>query len=183
MNKTLLSACLAMGMATSTAAYANFSARMPYTYPKFHGAFSTYDSKPCENVATMEGAYNYDARTDVLYSFGQGLSYTTVKYDNLTCSMQDDNITFTIDVENVGDRAVKEPVLLFVSDLVATLTPDVKRLRAFEKVDLDAHERKTVTLSIKKSDLAYVNTDLKWIVEPGEFKAAIAGQSVLFEIK
>ena len=161
----------------------NFSGRMPYTYPKFHGAFSTYDSKPCENVATMEGAYNYDARTDVLYSFGQGISYTNVKYDNLTYNIQGDDLTFTIDVENVGDRAVKEPVLLFVSDLVATLTPDVKRLRAFEKVDLAAHERKTVTLRIKKSDLAYVNTDLKWIVEPGEFKAAIANQSVVFEIK
>lgn len=170
-------------LANLLAGDANFSGRMPYTYPKFHGAFSTYDSKPCENVATMEGAYNYDARTDVLYSFGQGLSYTSVKYDNLTCSMQGDDLTFTIDVENVGDRAVKEPVLLFVSDLVATLTPDVKRLRAFEKVDLAAHERKTVTLSIKKSDLAYVNTDLKWIVEPGEFKAAIANQSVVFEIK
>lgn len=170
-------------LANLLAGDANFSGRMPYTYPKFHGAFSTYDSKPCENVATMEGAYNYDARTDVLYSFGQGLSYTTVKYDNLTFNMQGDDLTFTIDVENVGDAAVKEPVLLFVSDLVATLTPDVKRLRAFEKVDLAAHERKTVTLKIKKSDLAYVNTDLKWIVEPGEFKAAIANQSVVFEIK
>lgn len=170
-------------LANLLAGDANFSGRMPYTYPKFHGAFSTYDSKPCENVATMEGAYNYDARTDVLYSFGQGISYTNVKYDNLTYNIQGDDLTFTIDVENVGDRAVKEPVLLFVSDLVATLTPDVKRLRAFEKVDLAAHERKTVTLKIKKSDLAFVNTDLKWIVEPGEFKAAIANQSVVFEIK
>ncbi len=161
----------------------NFSGRMPYTYPKLHGAFSTYDCKPCENVATMEGAYNYDARTDVLYTFGQGISYTTTKFENLQCKMEGDSIRFTVDVTNTGKMKVKEPVLLFVSDLVASVIPDVKRLRAFTKIDLEAGAKKTVTLTIHKQDLAFVNHDLQWVLEPGEFQATIANQSVKFEIR
>lgn len=162
---------------------ANFSGRMPYTYPKYHGSFITYDCKPCEYVETMEGAYNYEANTTVQWPFGYGLSYTTVKYDNLTYRQEGDHLVFTIDVENTGDRAVKEPVLLFVSDLVASITPDIKRLRAFEKVALAAHEKKTVTLTIRQSDLAFVDSDLQWVVEPGEFKAAVADQTVKFELR
>lgn len=176
---------------------ANFSARMPYTYPKYSGALSTYDSKPCENVATMEGAYNYDARTDVLYPFGYGLSYSSVTYSNLRIKTMPDSvkpgiipasvkgkekekIIFEVEVTNNSDREVREPVLLFVSDLVASLTPDVKRLRSFKKVGLAPHETKTVELTLRVSDLAFVNEDLQWVLEPGEFRATVADQSVTF---
>lgn len=160
----------------------NFSARLPYTYPKYHGSFITYDCKPCEFVETMEGAYNYEAHTVVQWPFGYGLSYSKVDYANLKAEVQGDKVVCTVDVTNTSDREVKEPVLLFISDLVASLTPDVKRLRAFEKVTLAAHETKKVTLTVKLSDLAFVNEDLKWVLEPGEFKVAVANQSVKFKL-
>lgn len=162
----------------------NFSARMPYTYPKYHGSFITYDCKPCEYVETMEGAYNYEANTVVQWPFGYGLSYSKVEYSNLRIISQDaEMITLAVDVANQSDREVKEPVLLYISDLVATYTPDVKRLRAFDKVTLAPGETKTVQLSVKLSDLAYVDDNLQWILEPGEFRAAIANQSLKFELK
>lgn len=187
-------------LANLLAGDANFSAKMPYTYPKYSGALSTYDSKPCENVATMGGAYNYDARTDVLYPFGYGLSYSNVSIKNLRVGelpasvmagiITDDkhgkeaeSVTFTVDVTNNSEREVKEPILLFVSDLVASLTPDVKRLRAFTKVSLAPHETKTVTLNVRLSELAFVNEDLQWVLEPGEFRAQIANESVTFTVK
>ncbi len=195
-------------LANLLAGDANFSGRMPYTYPKHHGSFITYDCKPCEYVETMEGAYNYNANTPIQWTFGYGLSYSDVKYSNLRVASlptskgkaaltkgytprsaggvkyeSDDVITFTVDVTNNSDRTVKEPVLLFVSDLVASLTPDVKRLRAFEKVSLNPHETKTVTLSIHPSDLSYVDEDLQWVLEAGEFKATVSSLSQTFELK
>lgn len=163
---------------------ANFSARLPFTYPRSHGSFITYDSKPSENTETMSGAYNYDARTDVLYPFGAGLSYTTVQYSNLRAQVSADEqeITFTVDVSNTGKVAVKEPVLLFVSDLVASLSPDVKRLRAFTKVDLAAGEKKTVTLNVRAADLAFVGLDMNWILEAGDFRATVGRQSTNFKL-
>lgn len=89
-------------------------------------------------------------------------------------------ISFTVDVTNQSDRSVKEPVLLFISDLVATLTPDVKRLRAFTKVELAPGETKTVTLTVRTSDLAFVNEDLQWVLEPGQFRATVGNQQVEF---
>lgn len=172
-----------MALANLLAGDADFSARLPYTYPKYHGSFITYDCKPCENVETMEGAYNYEAHTVVQWPFGHGLSYADVSYSNLRVSQADDEIRFTIDVTNNSERSVKEPVLLFVSDLVASLTPDVRRLRAFDKVSLSAKETKTVSLTIKRSDLAFVNERMQWVVEPGEFRAAIADKSVTFNIR
>jgi beta-glucosidase len=161
---------------------ANFSGRMPYTYPKFHGSFITYDCKPCEYVETMAGAYNYDANTTVQWTFGSGLSYSEVKYSNLKASGEA-VILFTVDVTNQSDRSVKEPVLLFISDLVASLTPDVKRLRAFTKVELAPRETKTVTLTVRASDLAFVNEDMQWVLEPGQFRAAVGNQRVEFTIE
>ncbi|MBP5392897.1 MAG: glycoside hydrolase family 3 C-terminal domain-containing protein, partial [Bacteroidaceae bacterium] len=184
---------------------ANFSGRMPYTYPKHHGSFITYDCKPCEYVETMAGAYNYDANTTVQWTFGSGISYSEVKYANLRVetpkaagkvqpskgfspksaagTKYDEDIHFSVDVTNQSDRKVKEPVLLFVSDLVASLTPDVKRLRAFTKVELDAHETKTVTFNVRPSDLAFVNEDLEWVLEPGKFRAAVGNQRVEFSLE
>ena len=183
---------------------ANFSGRMPYTYPKYHGSFITYDCKPCEYVETMAGAYNYDANTTVQWTFGSGISYSEVKYSNLRVETPaatgkaspskgfspktaagttfDGNIRFTVEVTNLSDRKVKEPVLLFVSDLVASLTPDVKRLRAFTKVELAPHETKTVTITVRPSDLAFVNEDMQWTLEPGQFRATVGNQRTEFTL-
>ena len=164
---------------------ANFSGRMPYTYPRHTGNFSTYDHKPCENTGgQMEGNYNYEASTDAQWPFGYGLSYTTFEYSNLRLDRTEftasDSLTFTIDVKNAGSCVGKESVLLYVSDLVASLTPDVRRLRAFDKIELQPGETRTVRLCVAAHDLAFVGADNHWVLEKGDFRAAIGNQSIVF---
>ena len=162
---------------------ANFSGKMPYTYPKEINSLVTYDYKPCEHIGKpMEGAYNYDAQVAVQWAFGYGLSYTSYKYSNLRVDKSrftaDDVLTFTVDVTNTGRVAGKESVLLFSSDLVASLTPDNRRLRAFEKVELQPGETKTVTLKVKASDLAFVGYDGHWVLEQGDFRIQAGDQTL-----
>ncbi len=154
---------------------ANFSGKLPFTYPREINSLITYDYKPCEHIGKqMEGAYNYDAQVAVQWAFGYGLSYTRFAYDNFRVDKSsftaDDTLTFAVDVTNCGDRAGKESVLLFGSDLVASLSPDNRRLRAFEKIELQPGQTKTVELRIKGSDLAFVGYDGKWILEKGDFR-------------
>lgn len=153
---------------------ANPSARMPYTYPKDPAALTTYDYRVSEEMDKMEGAYDYDAVISVQWPFGYGLSYTTFKYDNLKASATDfkagDNITLSVDVTNTGAVAGKEVVMLFSRDMVASMTPENRRLRAFEKVELQPGETRTVTFNLKGSDLAFVGADGKWILEKGAFR-------------
>lgn len=160
----------------------NFSARLPLTYPCYSASLQVYDYKPMENQATMAGNYNYDAKMDVEWQFGTGLSYTTYSYSNLKVDKSEfdasDVLTFTIDVTNTGNVAGKEPVLLFSSDLVASSTPDVRRLRAFDKIELAPGETKTVTLKIAAEDLAFVDYDCKWRLEKGEFMFGCGGEYV-----
>ncbi|MBS6469285.1 MAG: glycoside hydrolase family 3 C-terminal domain-containing protein [Bacteroides sp.] len=170
-------------LANLVAGDSNFSGKMPYTYPKEINSLITYDYKPCEHIGKqMEGAYNYDAVVNVQWAFGYGLSYTTFAYSNLkvdkTSFTADDVLTFTVDVKNTGNRVGKESVLLFSSDLVASLTPDNRRLRAFDKVELQPGETKTVTLKVKGSDLAFVGYDGKWILEEGDFRMQVGDQVV-----
>lgn len=161
-------------LANLMAGDANFSAKMPFTYPKYINAIATYDYKPCENMGQMGGNYNYDSVMDVQWPFGFGLSYTTFTYSNLkvdkTSFTADDELTVSVDVTNSGKVAGKEAVLLYSKDLVASSTPDNLRLRNFEKVSLNPGETKTVTMKIKGSDLAFVGYDGKWRLEKGDFK-------------
>lgn len=162
---------------------ANFSGRLPFTYPKHINSLATYDYKTSENVATMAGMYNYDAKMDVQWTFGHGLSYTEYAYSNFRIDKptfgKDDVLTFSVDVTNIGGRSGKESVLLYSSDLVASSIPDVARLRNFEKISLEPGETKTVTMSIKASDLAFVGYDDKWRLEAGQFRFR-CGDQVLF---
>lgn len=169
-------------LARLMAGEANFSGRMPYTYPRHTGALVTYDYKPCESRGQMAGSYNYDAVMDVLYTFGYGLNYTTYKYSNLRADKTEfaagDSITFSVDVTNTGTMAGKESVLLYVSDLVATITPDNRRLRAFDKVSLAPGETCTVKLAISARDLAFVGMGNRWTLEEGEFHVAVGKESL-----
>lgn len=169
-------------LANLMAGDANFSGKMPYTYPKEINSLFTYDYKPCEDLEKMQGAYDYDAVMSVQWAFGYGLSYTTYAYSNLKVDKPDftadDILTFTVDVKNTGNRIGKESVLLFSSDLIASLTPDVRRLRAFEKVELRPGEGKTVTLKVKGSDFAFVGYDGKWILEKGDFRIQTGNQTL-----
>jgi len=130
----------------------------------------------------MQGAYDYEAVASVQWAFGYGLSYSTFEYSNLKVNKDtftaDDQLTFTVYVKNTGQKAGKESVLLFTSDIVASMTPDVRRLRAFDKVELQPGETKTVTLNVKGSDLAFVGNDGKWILESGDFNAQVGNQTV-----
>ena len=167
-------------LANLLAGDANFSAKMPYTYPRHINALATYDYKPCENIGQMNGNYNYDSVMDIQWPFGFGLSYTTYKYSNLKVDKAqftaDDELTFTVDVTNTGSVAGKESVLLYSKDLVASSTPDNIRLRNFEKISLNPGETKTVTMKLKGSDLAFVNYYGQWTLEKGDFKVKCGDQ-------
>ena len=160
-------------LANLLAGDANFSGKMPYTYPKEINSLNTYDYKVSEEVGTMAGAYNYDAKVSLQWPFGYGLSYTTFEYANLkvdkTSFNADDILTVSVDVKNTGSRAGKEAVLLYSSDLVASIVPDNKRLRDFTKIELAPGETKTVTFKLPAKDLAFVNAEGKWALEEGEF--------------
>ena len=159
----------------------NFSGKMPYTYPKEINSLANYDFKKSEEVSTMEGAYDYNAKITQQWGFGYGLSYTSYKYSNLKVSQSDfrhgDIIKVSVDVKNTGKVAGKESVLLFSSDLIASMVPDGRRLRAFDKVELQPGETKTVTFELKADDLAFVDWNGKWRLEEGDFKLMIADQS------
>lgn len=159
---------------------ANFSGKMPYTYPKEINSLANYDFKKSEEVGTMEGAYDYNAKITQQWGFGHGLSYTTYQYSNLKVDKatfaHDDVIRVSVDVKNTGKVAGKESVLLFSSDLMASMVPDGRRLRAFDKVALQPGESKTVTFDLKANDLAFVGWDGKWILEEGDFKLMVADQ-------
>ena len=155
----------------------NPSGKLPFTYPRYSNALLNYYRKNIEN-GNGDNGYN------PLYEFGFGLSYTTFQYGNLRADKHDlkDNETLTInvDVTNKGERDGKETVLLFTSELYASIAPDTKRLRAFNKIELKAGETKTVTFKISASDIAYVNDDGKTRAEPGEFKIQIGNQTLNF---
>ena len=152
---------------------ANFSAKLPYTYPREINSLANYDYKVSEEVGTMGGAYDYDAKVSLQWPFGYGLSYTTFEYSNLKVDKASftaaDVLNVSVDVKNTGSVAGKEAVLLYSSDLVASLVPDNRVLRAFDKVELAPGETKTVSFALPASDLAFVGEDGKWVLEEGDF--------------
>ena len=169
-------------LANLLAGDANFSAKMPYTYPREINSLNTYDYKVSEEVGTMAGAYNYDAKVSLQWPFGYGLSYTTFEYSNLKIDKAtfsaDDVLTVSVDVKNTGSRAGKEAVLLYSSDLVASVVPDNRRLRDFTKIELQPGEVKTVTFQLPAKNLAFVGADGKWTLEEGDFILKIGNQTV-----
>lgn len=169
-------------LAALVAGEENFSAKLPFTYPKYPNALHTYDYKVSEHREIMEGAYNYDAVMDVQWPFGTGLSYTAFEYSNLRASAASfrsgDRLAFSVDVTNTGDAEGKEAVLLYSSDILASVMPDIRRLRAFDKISLRPGETKTVTLYLDADDLAFVGADGRWRLEAGDFRIAVGGLSV-----
>lgn len=158
----------------------NFSGRMPYTYPRHSASLTTYDYRVSEETGTMEGVYDYNAQVNVQWPFGYGLSYTTFTYSNLRVDKPEfhngDVLTISVDVKNTGNRIGKESVLLFSRDMVASIVPESRRLRAFQKIELKPSQQKTVTFRLPASDLAFVGTDGQWHLEPGAFKLQIGNQ-------
>ena len=165
----------------------NFSGRLPFTYPSEINSLTNYDFKKSEETGTMEGAYDYNARITQQWGFGYGLSYTTFEYSNLQVTApdgsavknftKDDVLTVSVDVANTGQRAGKESVLLYSSDLVASMVPDGRRLRQFDKIELQPGERRTVTFRLPASDLAFVGYDGRWTLEEGDFLLTVGTQT------
>ena len=169
-------------LANLLAGDANFSAKLPYTYPREINSLNTYDYKVSEEVGTMAGAYNYDAKVSLQWPFGYGLSYTTFEYANLKVDKSqfsaDDVLNISVDVKNTGSCAGKEAVLLYSSDLVASIVPDNRRLRDFTKISLEPGETKTVTFLLPAKALAFVGADGKWTLEEGDFILKIGSLTV-----
>lgn len=160
----------------------NFSARLPFTYPREINSLVTYDYKVSEEVGKMEGVYDYDARVNVQWPFGYGKSYTTFEYSDMRVDKKEFNasdvLTVTVKVTNTGTRDGKDAVLLFSSDKAASVVPDNKRLRGFTKLALMPGETREVRFTIPATDLAFVNAAGKWTLEEGDFTLSIGNQTV-----
>jgi beta-glucosidase len=157
---------------------ANPSGKLPFTYPMYPGGFTTYDHKPSE-AAAQNGL-------NVQWPFGHGLSYTTFAYRGLRADKSElkpgESVTVTVEVANTGERAGKETVQLYLSDLVATVTPPVKLLKGFQKVSLEPRKSQTVRFELKWDELAFISIDNKPVVEPGEFRISVGEMSVLLVV-
>lgn len=160
----------------------NFSGKLPYTYPKFINSITTYDRKPSEKTETMSGAYDYSSNVDVQWPFGFGLSYTTFGYSNISVDKSEftpeDQLTVSVTVTNTGEVEGMEAVIFYSSDLVASITPDVMRVRGFDKVSLKPGESTQVSFTIPASDLAFVGEGNKWRLEEGEFQFTLGTETV-----
>jgi beta-glucosidase len=159
----------------------NPSGKLPITYPRYANDLVGYIHKPSEGSSNPQGG-----ETNPQYPFGFGLSYTNFSYSNLTVDKKsfgaDETATVSVTVTNKGSRSGKEVVQLFVSDLIASLTPDVKRLRGFEKVELNPGESKTVSFQVSMQQLAFVGVDNQKHLEEGDFKIQIADQITTFTV-
>ena len=159
---------------------------LPFSYPRSMGEIVLYDRKPSEEVREVFND-NINTGYDPLFAFGHGLSYTSFEYSDpqlsstvLTATAK---LTVTVTVKNTGNRDGKHAVELYTRDMYASITPPMKRLRAFLKIDLKAGETKTVTFTIDKNDLAFVNAQLKTVTEPGDFEVMIGNKKARFTYK
>ena len=163
----------------------NFSGKLPFSYPAHPNAFTTYSFKLMEDRAATPGIYNYENHTNVQWWFGEGLSYTSFSYSNLVADKESfapgETVRFCVDVTNTGSRAGKETVLLFSSDEYASLMPDNRRLRAFQKIELQPGETRTVELEVPADDLAFVGLDGLRHLEKGAFTFMSGGEFLKLE--
>jgi beta-glucosidase len=164
----------------------NPDGRLPFSYPKSIGEIVMYDRKPTEEVREVFND-NVNGGYDPLFAFGHGLSYTSFEYGNIQLSSTTLNgngkLTVSITVKNTGSRDGKHTVELYTRDMYASITPSMKRLRAFQKISLKAGETKTVSFTLDKNDLAFVNSKLKWVTEAGDFEIMIGEKKATFSYK
>ncbi|MEM7037206.1 MAG: fibronectin type III-like domain-contianing protein, partial [Bacteroidota bacterium] len=161
----------------------NPSGKLPFTYPRHTGSLVPYDHKA---TARLDTKFGYNA-FNPQWNFGTGLSYSTFEYDNLqldkTSYQRNDVVHVSVDLKNTSDRNGKEVVQVYVTDKVASITPSVRRLRAFNKVLVTGQQQAKVEFDIPVSELAFVDKDLKWTVEPGEFELTIGPLKQAFTVE
>ena len=165
----------------------NPDGRLPFSYPRSMGEMVLYDRKPTEDIREI---FNSDMTMngyDPLYPFGWGLSYTTFTSDGLKLSSDhlsgNEKLTVSITVHNTGNRDGKHTVELYTHEHYASITPNMRRLRAFKKIFLKAGETQTVSFTLDKNDVAFVNAKLKTVTEPGDFDVYIEDQKAQFTYK
>ena len=155
----------------------NPSGKLPYTYPLYPNSLLPYYYKPSEVQNNAQGAYNYVGEVNNLYDFGFGLSYSEFVYSNLKINKEEfnssDTIKVSVNIENTSEIDGFETIQLYSSDLYASITPDIKRLRDFSKVEIKAGQTKTIIFDLPVDNLAFVNLNNDYIVEPGKFKLTI----------
>ncbi len=159
----------------------NPSGRLPFTYPRTPNGLLTYDHKAFETEGFDNAGFNPQ------FEFGSGLSYTTFVYSDLRLDKQtitsNGNVSVTVTVKNSGQRAGNEVLQLYVSDLVASLSPAGKRLKRFAKVYLEPGQSRSLTFRLGPDDLSFIGSDNKPVVEPGEFEVTMGGLKQRFELK
>ena len=163
----------------------NPSGKLPYTYPRFPNSLEPYYIKHAEQleIAGSPTGTQYNPQ----YHFGFGLSYANFEYLSLATDKTkynaNDTIVATIELRNNSSFDGKEVVQLFSADHFASLTPSVKRLRAFEKVMMKAQETQTVTLKIPAKNLAFVDLNNQWLLEKGDFTLTVGNLKSLISIE
>jgi beta-glucosidase len=171
------------GQAIADVLFGDFNpgGKLPFTYPRTPNGLMTYDHKAFETEAFDNAGFTPQ------FEFGQGLSYTTFSYKDLRLDRKtigtSDQLSVTVTVTNSGSRAGKEVVQLYVSDLVASLSPAGKRLKRFAKIYLEPGQSRTLSFKVRPEDLSFIGADNKPVVEPGEFEVVIAGLKDRFELK
>ena len=162
----------------------NPSGKLPYTYPRYTGAVLHYDHKQSEviNANTWQNDFYHPQ-----WDFGFGLSYTTYEYSNLQLSAatirSNDELKVSVDVKNAGERDGKEVVQLYTRDHFASISPALKKLKRFEKVELKAGESKTVEFTLSAKDLEFFGMENEWIAEDGKFSVMVGGLTADFNLK
>ncbi len=166
----------------------NPGGKLPYTYPRYNGSLITYDHKLLdEAIEIVDPVYEYKYEFKPQYQFGHGLSYTTFAYDSIMISQDtisvSDSLKVSVKVTNSGKLAGHEVVELYTQDLVASITPPVKRLRRFNKIFLQPGESKTVSFTLYVKDLSFVNDKYETVSEEGDFEIIIARKKRRFYLK
>jgi beta-glucosidase len=161
----------------------NPSGKLPFTYPRTPNGLINYDHKPFETENTAFGNMAFRPQ----FAFGEGLSYTTFAYSDLRLSKPtisgNEELTVNVTVTNTGKRAGKEAVLVYVGDLVASISPPIKRLRRFAKVSIEPGQKRTLTFKLRRDDLSFIGADNKPVAEPGEFDVMVGGLTQRFTLK
>src|SRR6267143_499715 len=163
----------------------NPSGKLPVTWPRSVGQVPLYynhmnTGRPPEANNRYTSKY-LDVPWTPLFPFGYGLSYTQFKITNLLLSAPriplDGKLTVSVDVENVGKRSGDEVVQLYIRDVAASMTRPVKELKGFQRLTLQRGEKKRVDFLLSAEQLGFWNREMRFTVEPGEFKVMVGANS------
>jgi beta-glucosidase len=173
------------GQAVADVLFGDFNpgGRLPFTYPRYTNSLLAYDRKSFEDQNSSFGLTAFSPQ----FEFGQGLSYTTFAYSDLRAGQPTmragGEMPVSVTVRNTGRRAGSETVILYVRDVVASLTPPGRRVRRFAKVFLEPGQSRTLTFRLRAEDLSFVGADNKTVTEPGDFEVMVGGLTAKFTLQ